>query len=97
MGPHVEYGVSPGRLPGRGRKKVNGETASPREVWAMVLPVSGGGDDGGGDRADSDVDPSEAEHGRTIYCDTADSGPVRGGSKTAGGTGPKEMMGADGD
>ena len=63
----------------------------------MVLPVPGGVDEGGGDRADSDINPLEAEHGHTIYCDVADSGPVQGGSKTAGGTGPKEMVGADGD
>ena len=63
----------------------------------MVLPVPGRGDEGGGDRADSDIDPPEAEHGRTIYCDAADSGPVQGGSKTAGGTDPKEMVGADGN
>ena len=63
----------------------------------MVLPVPGGGDEGGGDRADSDIDPPEAEHDRTNYCNATDSGPVRGGSKTAGGTGPKEMVGADGD
>ena len=36
-----------------------------------------------------DIDPPEAEHGRAIYCDADDSGPVRGGSKTAGGTGLK--------
>ena len=62
----------------------------------MVLPVPGGGDEGGRDRADLEIDPPESEHGRAIYCDTADSGPVRGGSKTAGDTGPKEMVGADG-
>ena len=63
----------------------------------MVLPVLGGGDEGVGDRVYSDLDPSEAEHGRAIYCDAADSGPMQGGSETAGGTGPKEMVGADGD
>ena len=42
----------------------------------MVLPVPGGGDGGGGDCADLDVDTSEAEHGRAIYCDAADSGPM---------------------
>ena len=63
----------------------------------MVLPVPGGGDEGGGYRADSDIDPPEAEHGRAIYCDAADSGPVQGKSKTAGGTGPKAMVRADRD
>ena len=63
----------------------------------MVLPLPGEGDEGGGDRADSDINPPEAEHGRAIYCDAADSGPVRGGSNTARGTGHKEMVGSDGD
>ena len=63
----------------------------------MVLPVPGGGDEGGGNCADSDIDPSEAEHGRAIYCDADDSGPVQGGSKTARGTDPKDTVGADGD
>ena len=76
---------------------VNRETASPGERWVMVLTVPGGGDEGGEDHVDLDVDPSEAEHDRAIYCDAADSGPMRGGSETAGGTGPKEMVGADGD
>ena len=95
MGPHKEYGVSPGRLPGQGCEVVNRETASPGERWAMVLTVPGGGDEGGGDRADFYVNPSEAEHGRAIYCDATDSGPMQGGSETTGGTGPKEMVGAD--
>ena len=63
----------------------------------MVLPVTGGGDEGGRDHADLDIDPPEAEHGRAIYCDAADSGPVRGASKTSGCTGPKVVVGADGD
>ena len=60
MGPHTEDGVSPGRLPGQDREAVNMETASPGEGWLMVLPVPGWGDEGGGDRVDQDVDPSEA-------------------------------------
>ena len=55
----------------------------------MVLPLPGGGDEGDGDRADSDIDPSEAEHGRSIYCDAANSGPVRGSSNTAGARFPR--------
>ena len=63
----------------------------------MVLPVPDRGDEGGGDGADPDANPSEAEHVCTIYCDADDSGPMQSGSETAGGTGPKEMVGADGD
>ena len=84
MGSDEKDGVGPGRLSGQGSKNDNGETALPREGWGLVLPVTGGGDEGGGDRAELDIDPPEAEHGCEIYCDAADSGPVQGGSKTAG-------------
>ena len=97
MGPHKEDGVSPRRLPGKICKAVNRDTASPVEVWAMLLPVLGAGEEGVGDREYSDLYPSEAEHGRAIYCDAANSGILRGGSETAGGTCPKEMVGADED
>ena len=97
VGSYEEDGVGPGRLSGQSCKKINGETASPWEGWVVVLPVPGRGNEGGGDRADLDIDPPEAENGRAIYCDAADSGPVRGGSKMAVGTGPKEMVGSEGD
>ena len=97
VGPDEKDGVGPGRLSGQGSKNVNRETASPWEGWAVGLPVPGRGDEGGRDRADLDINPPEAEHGRAIYCDVADSGPVKGGSKTARCTGPKAMVGADGD
>ena len=61
----------------------------------MVLTVPGRGNEGDRDRADPDVYPSEAEHGRKIYCDAANSGPMRGGRETAGDTGTKEMVGSD--
>ena len=97
MGPDKEDGVIPGHLPGQGCKAFNRETASPWEGQGVVLPVPGGGNEGVGDREDPDVDPSEAEHGRTIYCNAADSRPMQGGNETAGDTVPKEIMGADGD
>ena len=97
MGPDKEDGVIPGNLPGQVCKAFSRKIASPWEGWAVVLPVPGRGDAGGGDRADPDVNPLEAEHGRAIYCDVADSGPMQGGSETARDTGPKEMVGADGD
>ena len=63
----------------------------------MVLPVPGRGDNGSGDRADPDVNPSEEKQGHAIYCNMANSGPMRGGSETAGDTVPKNMVRADGD
>ena len=76
VGPDAEDGVSLGRLPGQGCKAPNREATSPREGWAVVLPISGGSNEGGGRRADQDVDPSEAEYGRAIYCDATNSGPM---------------------
>ena len=52
-----------GRHPRRGR-------------WGVVLPVTGGSDEGGRDCSELDLNPSEAEYGRAIYCDAADSEPV---------------------
>ena len=64
----------------------------------MVLPVPGGGDEGGRDCADLDIDPLEAEHGRAIYCDTAQWAPPgdrkmreRGGAEAA----EPELTGSD--
>ena len=95
MGSDKKCGGVPGRLSGQGSKNVNGETASPLEGWAVFLPVPGGGNEGGGNCADSDIDPPEAEHVRAIYFDAADSGPVQRGSKTSRCTGPKAVVGAD--
>ena len=97
MGSDKKDGVGPGLLSGQGSNNVNEETALTREVWAVVLPVPGGGDEGGGDRADLEIDHPEAEHGRAIYCNAADSGPVKEGSNTAWCTGTKAVVGADGD
>ena len=63
VGPDAEDGVSPGRLLGQVCKAHNREATSPREGWAVVLPSPGGSNEGGGRRADQDVDPSEAEYG----------------------------------
>ena len=74
--PSIPLGIGPGRLSGQGSKEAHGETASPREGWWVVLPITGGGDEGGSNCSDLDLNTPEAEHGHTIYCDAADSGPV---------------------
>ena len=76
MGPDKEDGVSPGRLPGQGCKAANRAETLTREGWAVVLPIPGGIPEGGGHSEDQDVNPSETEYGRAIYCNTTDSGPV---------------------
>ena len=76
VGPEAEYGVRPGHFPGQGFKAPNREATLPWEVWAVVLPITDGSNEGGGVHADQDVDPSEAEYGRAIYCDATDYGPM---------------------
>ena len=76
MGPDAEDGVSPGRLPGQGCKAPNREATSPWEGLAVVLPITGGSNEGGGGHADQDVDPLEEEYSRTIYCNATNSGPM---------------------
>ena len=76
MGIDGEDGKGPGHFPGQGRAEAHGETAAAWDRQYVVLPFTDGSDEGGRDRLDSDVYPPEAEYGRAIYCDAADSGPV---------------------
>ena len=76
MGVDGKNGKGHGRLSGQGSVEAHGETSSTQEIWEVVLPVTGGSNEGGGDRSDSDLNPPEAEYIRAIYCDAADSRPV---------------------
>ena len=76
MGIDAEYVVILGRLPGQGCKAYDREAAPPGEGWKMVLTIPGGGFEVGGCREGQDVDPPETEHGRTIYCNETDYGPL---------------------
>ena len=76
VGIDAEDGICPGRLPGQGSKVSDRKAAPPGEGWKMVLPISGGGFEGGGCREGQAVNPPETEHGRAIYCNEADSGDM---------------------
>ena len=52
------------------------ETATKRDRLDLVLPFTGGRNEGGRDCLDSDVIPLEAEYVRAIYCDADASVPV---------------------
>ena len=78
----------------------HGEAAAAREGregWDLVLPFVGRSNEGGRDRLDTDVNPPEAEYGRSIYCDAADSRPVRKGHLAARRAGIPSVVGTDGD
>ena len=70
------------------------ETAAAEERMELGLPASGGGTGGSGARGDTEVNNTEAEHSRTIYCDATDSGPMRAGHPAAGSEGVSAVVGA---
>ena len=63
----------------------------------MVLPLPDGGSKGGGGREGQDIGPPDTEYSRVIYCDTTDSGALRGGGEEAGGTCPTAVVGTVGN
>ena len=76
VGIDAEDRICPGRLPGQGSKAADRKAYRPGEGCKMVLPIPGGGFEGGRGREGQDVHPPETEHGRAIYCDKANSGAL---------------------
>ena len=97
MGLNEKYGICPVRLPGQGSTAADRTSDPPGEGRRMVLPLPGGGPKGGGGREDQDIGPPEKEYRRAIYCDTTDSGALRGGGETAGDTSPTAVVGTVGN
>ena len=94
MGPHPEDGEVPGQLSVQGCKEAHREAAAADDGWDMGLPASGGGTGGSGDRGDTEVGNEEAEHGRAIYCDATDYGPIQAGHSAAESEGVSAVAGA---
>ena len=92
-----EDGKGPGQFSVQGRMEDHGEAVAEREGQDLVLTFFGGSNEGGRDRLDTDVNPPEEEYGRAIYCNGANSGPVRKGHPAARREGSPEVMGIDGD
>ena len=97
MGTDSGDGEGPGQFSVQGRAEDHGEAAAAKEVRELVLPFVGGSNEGYRDGSDTDVNPPEAEYGRAIYCDAADSGPVRKGYPAARRAGSPAVVGTDGD
>ena len=92
-----EDGEGPGQFSVQGRAEDHREAAAAREGQDMVLPFVGRSNEGDRDGSDTDINPTEAEYGRAIYCDTADSGPVRKGHPEARRAGSLAVVGTYGD
>ena len=73
---HPEDGEVPGQFSIQVCEEDHLESAVATNIWELVLPASDGGTGGSGARGDKDVSHKEAEHGRAIYCDATDYGPL---------------------
>ena len=97
MGTDGEDRKGHGQFSVQGRAEDHGGAAAAREGRDLVLPFVGGSNEGGEDILDTDVNPPEAEYGRAIYCDAADSGPVLKSHPAARRAGSLAVVGTDGD
>ena len=62
----------------------------------MVLPLTGGGHEGGGVHQHPNIHKQKAEHDRAVYCYATASGPLRGGDADRGSAGKNGVVGSDG-
>ena len=76
MGRNATNGESTERVYLRGGEKTDRAAGADRYQWEVVLPVPGKRHERGGTDGDGEVDSESAEHGRTVHCDAAASGPV---------------------
>ena len=97
VGVNGAYGEGPGQFTVQGGKEDHGEEAATKEGREMVLLAIGESNEGDGDVGDKDINYPEAEYGRKIYYDAADSGPMRAGHPAARRAGVSAVVGTDRD
>ena len=97
MGADGEDGEGPVQFSVHGCAEDHGEATAARERRELVLPIVGESNEGDRDGLDTDINPPEAEYGHAIYCNAADSGPMRKGYPAARRAGSSEVVGTDGD
>ena len=97
VGVNVTYEEGPGHFPVHGCKEDRRETAAAKEGQDLDIPTAGSNNEGDGNDGDKEFNSLEAEHGRAIHWDAADSGPVRTGHPAARRAGDLAVVGTDGD
>ena len=83
VGLNAADGEGPGRFPVQGWKEDHGETTVAKEVQDLDIPATGGDNERGGNGGDTDFNSPEAEYGRAIYCNAANSRPMQAGHLAA--------------
>ena len=76
MGANPQYGAGPWWFPTQGRVTARREEAEETGGWESVITTIGGGNVGIRLRGDREIHKKEEEHGRTVYCDATNSGPL---------------------
>ena len=97
LGINVADGEGPGQFPVQGRESDHWETAMAKEGRDMDIPANGRNNEGYGNGGNTDLNSPEAEYGRTIHCDAANSGLMRTGHLAARRAGVLVVVGTDGD
>ena len=88
MGGVPDNGAGVDRVHTWGGETDNRQTTAEREGWELVLPLIGGGHEGGGDHRRPNIHTQKSEHGRAVYCYTTASG--------RGSAGNTKVVGSDG-
>ena len=72
------------------------ESTKAEVVWELEITATGDGDVGGRVEGYGRVCSKDVEYGRTIHCDTANSGPMQGDDADARDVGNQKMVGIGG-
>ena len=76
MGTNPQDVVGPEYFPTQVCVTAHGEADKEMGVWELVVPIIGGINDGIRLQGDRNIHHKEAEHGRALYCDATNSGPL---------------------
>ena len=81
------YHTGTGGFPRPGGAATDGAAYTTEAGWKVGVHLDGGGERGGEVWDDGNLHFTKAEYDCTLYCNTTDYGPVRGGREEAGGMG----------
>ena len=93
MGPNPEDGEGPGHFSVQGREEDHWEETVAKKIRELGIPTAGGDKERSGNGGDTEIHHTEAEYGRAIYYDAANSVPIRAGHPVARSTGVSEAVG----
>ena len=76
MGDKPQDGAGPWKLPTQGHATAHRETAKETGGWELGITTIVGGNSGSRLQGDWEIHHEQAEHGRAVYYDATNSGPL---------------------